>query len=54
MPAYTVVIRGTVIKTFQIEAESRGEASEAAHELFTTDCNGDEDSYDEEAIFIAP
>lgn len=47
---YIVTVRATITKDVIVEAENEEEADEIAHELFTTDCDGMDEDYDQETI----
>lgn len=49
---YMVTIQAKVRKTLQIVATSEDEARQIAHESFTTDCDGDEEEYQEDVLEI--
>ena len=48
MPKYAVTITATVTKTLEVEASNEQEATELAHQLFTVQCDGDDERYSEE------
>lgn len=52
MNVYNVTIKGTVIKTILVEAKDRCDAVQIAHSLFTTECAGDEEKYEEDTLFV--
>ena len=47
---WNVKIKGSVIKTINVEADTEEDAIELAHELFTLNCEGTEEDYDEETM----
>lgn len=50
MNTYNVTIRATVTKTLAIEAASQAEAEATAHDLFTTECEGPDEDYEQEIL----
>jgi hypothetical protein len=49
---YLVTIEAVVRKTLEIEADSRGEAVATAHDLFTTECDGGDEYYNQETLDV--
>jgi len=52
MTTYTVTIRATVTKTYTVDAGSEDEASVAASEMFTVECDGIDEDYDQQILDI--
>lgn len=52
MTTYTVTIRATVTKTYTVDAGSEDEASVAASEMFTVECDGTDEDYDQQILDI--
>ena len=52
MTTYEVTIRATVTKTLTIEAASKAEAEATAHDLFTTECDGTDERYEQETLDV--
>ena len=52
MKTYEVTIKGTVIKTLTIEADSHDAAVEAAHQEFTAANDGEPEKYSEEVVNV--
>ena len=53
MKTYNVTIRATVTKTLAIEADSADEAAATANDLFSTECEGPEENYEQETLEIS-
>jgi hypothetical protein len=49
---YLVTIKATIRKTLEIEAENERDATEAAHEEFTVECDGGDEYYNQETLYI--
>ena len=49
---YAVTIRATVTKTIHVEADTEDAAIEAAHEEFTTECDGGEENYEQDTVRV--
>ena len=53
MPKFVVRIQATVVKDIEVEADTKEEAVEAAHEEFTTEPEEMEDEkYDQETVSV--
>ena len=52
MKTYAITVRATVTKTYEIEAESRDEAVETAHEIFSTSSDGVDEDYQQETLDV--
>ena len=52
MKPYEVIIRAIVVKSVRVLADSHEEAIEAAHDLFTTEYDGDEIRYEQETVEV--
>jgi len=52
MKPYEVIIRAIVVKSIRVLADSQEDAIEAAHDLFTTECEGDELRYEQETVEV--
>jgi hypothetical protein len=52
MKTYSVTIQAVITKTFEVESESQGDAYEQACELFSCECDGVEEDYEQDAISI--
>ena len=52
MKPYEVIIRAIVVKSVRVLADSREEAIESAHDLFSVDCDGDEIRYEQETVEV--
>jgi len=50
---WDVKIKATVTKTISVEADNEEEAVELAHELFTVQCDGVNEDYNEEIISVS-
>ena len=50
MTKYKVMIRGTVTKTIEVEANDAAEAEEDAHEMFNLNCDGRDERYEQDSI----
>lgn len=48
MPRWAVMIKATVRKTIEVEADTEDEAIDEAHSLFSVLNDGEEEDYDEE------
>ena len=53
MTGYNVTIRATVTKTLTIEADSASEAEATAHDLFTTECEGPDEDYQQDVLDVS-
>ncbi len=49
---YAVTIQAIITKTFEVETTSEREAYEEACELFSCECDGVEEDYEQDAISI--
>jgi hypothetical protein len=52
MKTYQVTIQAVITKTFEVESEEEGQAYEEACELFSCDCDGVDEDYEQNAISI--
>jgi len=52
MKPYEVIIRAIVVKSIRVLADTQEEAIESAHDLFTTECEGDELRYEQETVEV--
>lgn len=52
MKTYQVTIRAVITKTFEVESTNEGQAYEEACELFSCDCDGVDEDYEQDAISI--
>ena len=52
MKTYQVTIQAVITKTFEVECEEEGRAYEEACELFSCDCDGVDEDYEQDAISI--
>ena len=50
MAKYKVMIRGTVTKTIEVEANDAAEAEEEAHEMFNLSYDGRDEQYEQDSI----
>ena len=50
MTKYKVMIRGTVTKTIEVEANDAAEAEENANEMFNLSCDGRDEQYEQDSI----
>ena len=50
MAKYKVMIRGTVTKTIEVEANDAAEAEENANEMFNLSCDGRDERYEQDSI----
>jgi hypothetical protein len=53
MNTYNVTIRATVTKTMTIEANSADEAAATANDLFTTECEGPDEDYQQDVLDVS-
>jgi hypothetical protein len=53
MNTYNVTIRATVTKTLTIEAESAEEAKATGADLFTTECEGLDEDYQQDVLDVS-
>lgn len=53
MKTYNVTIRATVTKTLTIEAASQAEAEATANDLFTTECEGPNEDYEQDILDVS-
>jgi len=49
---YLVTIEATIRKTLEIEAATRDEAIERAHQEFTIECDGGDEYYNQETLDV--
>jgi hypothetical protein len=49
---YAVTIQAVITKTYEVESDSQGNAYEEACELFSCDCDGVDEDYQQDAILI--
>jgi hypothetical protein len=47
---WDVKIRAVITKTVRVEADTEDDATEQAHEWFSTACDGNDEDYNEETI----
>jgi hypothetical protein len=52
MKPYEVIIRAIIVKSIRVQADSQEEAIQAAHDLFTSDCDDQELRYEQETIDV--
>lgn len=52
MPAYNITIQATVTKTLTVEADCEDSAIEQATAEFTVDCDGGDESYDQQVVEV--
>ena len=52
MKTYQVTIQAVITKTFEVESKDEGQAYEEACELFSCDCDGVDEDYEQDAISI--
>lgn len=52
MKTYQVTIRAVITKTFEVESTNEGQAYEEACELFSCECDGVDEDYQQDAILI--
>lgn len=52
MKPYEVIIRAIIVKSVRVLADTQEEAIESAHDLFTTECEGDELRYEQETVEV--
>jgi hypothetical protein len=49
---YAVTIQAVITKTYEVESDSQGNAYEEACELFSCECDGVDEDYQQDAISI--
>jgi len=52
MNTYRVTVRAVVTKTYTVNAASEDEASVAASEMFTVECDDTDEDYDQQILDI--
>jgi len=52
MNTYRVTVRAVITKTYTVYAGSEDEASVAASEIFTVECDGTDEDYDQQILDI--
>jgi hypothetical protein len=52
MKTYSVTIQAVITKTYEVESDSQGNAYEEACELFSCECDGVDENYEQDAILI--
>jgi hypothetical protein len=52
MKPYEVIIRAIIVKSIRVLADSQEDAIESAHDLFTTENDGDELRYEQETVEV--
>lgn len=52
MKTYKVTIQAVITKTFEVECEEEGQAYEEACELFSCDCDGVDEDYEQDCISL--
>lgn len=50
MKNWSVRVRGTIVKDMRVEAETQEEAEELADQLFSSECDGLHERYDQEVL----
>lgn len=52
MKPYEVIIRAIVVKSVRVLADSQEDAIDAAHDLFSAECDGEELRYEQETVEV--
>lgn len=52
MKTYEVTIRATITKTYTVTAANEIKATEAAHEIFTVECDETEEHYTQDVLDV--
>jgi len=52
MKTYDVIIRASITKTITVTADNEEDAYEAAHDCFTTVCDGSPEHYEQDTLSI--
>ncbi len=50
---FNVVIRATITKTIQVEADSEDAACESAHQEFTIECEDGDERYEQDTMSLS-
>lgn len=50
---YVVTIKATIIKNVFVQAQNEDEADELAHQIFSAECDGPDEKYDQCTLDIA-